>query len=51
MAMVQRLRARFQVSADLLLPPPKKVASLSLDKASRGLTRRRAAPCPRYVFA
>jgi plasmid maintenance system antidote protein VapI len=24
MAMVQRLRARFQVSADLLLPPPKK---------------------------
>jgi HTH-type transcriptional regulator/antitoxin HigA len=24
MAMVQRLRARFQVSADLLVPPPKK---------------------------
>ena len=24
MAMVQRLRARFHVSADLLLPPPKK---------------------------
>jgi len=23
MAMVQRLRARFRVSADLLLPPPK----------------------------
>jgi HTH-type transcriptional regulator/antitoxin HigA len=25
MAMVQRLRARFNVPADLLLPPPKKV--------------------------
>lgn len=25
MAMVQRLRARFRVSADLLIPPPKKV--------------------------
>jgi hypothetical protein len=24
MAMVQRLRARFRVPADLLLPPPKK---------------------------
>jgi len=27
MAMVQRLRARFRVSADLLLPPPKKARS------------------------
>jgi HTH-type transcriptional regulator/antitoxin HigA len=27
MAMVQRLRARFHVPADLLLPPPKKVPS------------------------
>jgi HTH-type transcriptional regulator/antitoxin HigA len=27
MAMVQRLRARFHVPADLLLPPPKKVSS------------------------
>ena len=27
MAMVQRLRARFRVPADLLLPPPKKTAS------------------------
>jgi HTH-type transcriptional regulator / antitoxin HigA len=27
MAMVQRLRARFHVSADLLLPPPKKAPS------------------------
>jgi HTH-type transcriptional regulator/antitoxin HigA len=27
MAMVQRLRARFRVPADLLLPPPKKVSS------------------------
>jgi HTH-type transcriptional regulator / antitoxin HigA len=27
MAMVQRLRARFRVPADLLLPPPKKAAS------------------------
>jgi HTH-type transcriptional regulator/antitoxin HigA len=35
MAMVQRLRARFQVSADLLLPPPKKVpASRSTKRAA-----------------
>jgi HTH-type transcriptional regulator/antitoxin HigA len=27
MAMVERLRARFHVPADLLLPPPKKVRS------------------------
>jgi HTH-type transcriptional regulator / antitoxin HigA len=27
MAMVQRLRARFRVPADLLLPPPKKAPS------------------------
>jgi hypothetical protein len=27
MAMVQRLRARFRVPADLLLPPPKKSSS------------------------
>ena len=27
MAMVQRLRARFRVPADLLLPPPKKIPS------------------------
>jgi HTH-type transcriptional regulator / antitoxin HigA len=33
MAMVQRLRARFQVSADLLLPPPKKA------RASRAAKR------------
>jgi HTH-type transcriptional regulator/antitoxin HigA len=36
MAMVQRLRARFHVPADLLLPPPKKVPS-------RRSTRRAAA--------
>jgi HTH-type transcriptional regulator/antitoxin HigA len=36
MAMVQRLRARFNVPADLLLPPPKKVPS-------RRPTRRAAA--------
>ena len=29
MAMVQRLRARFRVPPDLLLPPPKKVPSTS----------------------
>jgi HTH-type transcriptional regulator/antitoxin HigA len=34
MAMVQRLRARFHVSADLLLPPPKKArASRSAGRA------------------
>jgi len=27
MAMVQRLRARFRISADLLLPPPKKASA------------------------
>jgi len=27
MAMVQRLRARFRVPADLLLPPPKKASA------------------------
>jgi HTH-type transcriptional regulator / antitoxin HigA len=27
MAMVQRLRARFRVPADLLLPPPKKAST------------------------
>jgi HTH-type transcriptional regulator/antitoxin HigA len=27
MAMVQRLRARFRISADLLIPPPKQVAT------------------------
>jgi HTH-type transcriptional regulator / antitoxin HigA len=36
MAMVQRLRARFRVPADLLLPPPKKAAS-------RRATKRNAA--------
>jgi len=36
MAMVQRLRARFRVPADLLLPPPKKAPS-------RGSTKRAAA--------
>jgi HTH-type transcriptional regulator / antitoxin HigA len=36
MAMVQRLRARFRVPADLLLPPPKK-------PSSRRLTKRAAA--------
>jgi HTH-type transcriptional regulator/antitoxin HigA len=36
MAMVQRLRARFRIPADLLLPPPKKVTS-------RRPTRRAAA--------
>jgi|SRR5688572_16863735 HTH-type transcriptional regulator/antitoxin HigA len=35
MAMIQRLRARFQVSADVLLPPPK--------KSSRRRPTRRAA--------
>jgi HTH-type transcriptional regulator / antitoxin HigA len=35
MAMVQRLRARFHVSADLLLPPPKKApASRSAKRAA-----------------
>jgi len=32
MAMVQRLRARFQVSADVLLPPPKKAARRRVTK-------------------
>ena len=36
MAMVQRLRARFRVPADLLLPPPKK-------SAPRRSTKRNAA--------
>jgi HTH-type transcriptional regulator/antitoxin HigA len=36
MAMVQRLRARFNVPADLLLPPPKKVPA-------RGAAKRAAA--------
>jgi hypothetical protein len=36
MAMVQRLRARFRVPADLLLPPPKK-------SPSRRSTKRAAA--------
>jgi HTH-type transcriptional regulator/antitoxin HigA len=36
MAMVQRLRARFNVPADLLLPPPKKAPA-------RGSTKRAAA--------
>jgi HTH-type transcriptional regulator/antitoxin HigA len=36
MAMVQRLRARFRVPADLLLPPPKR-------GPSRRLTKRAAA--------
>jgi HTH-type transcriptional regulator/antitoxin HigA len=31
-AMVQRLRARFRVPADLLLPPPKKASSRRLTK-------------------
>jgi HTH-type transcriptional regulator/antitoxin HigA len=35
MAMVQRLRARFHISADLLLPPPKKApASRSIKRAA-----------------
>jgi HTH-type transcriptional regulator / antitoxin HigA len=37
MAMVQRLRARFRVPADLLIPPPKKAP------ARRRLTKRAAA--------
>jgi HTH-type transcriptional regulator/antitoxin HigA len=40
MAMVQRLRARFQVSADVLLPPPKKAPS---KKATRRRPTKRAA--------
>jgi HTH-type transcriptional regulator / antitoxin HigA len=32
MAMVQRLRARFHISADLLLPPPKKLPARSSGK-------------------
>jgi HTH-type transcriptional regulator/antitoxin HigA len=32
MAMVQRLRARFHVSADLLLPPPKKARASRSNK-------------------
>ena len=37
MAMVQRLRARFRVPADLLLPPPKK-SPPAFHEASGGLT-------------
>jgi len=32
MAMVQRLRARFRVPADLLLPPPKKAPARRANK-------------------
>ena len=32
MAMVQKLRARFRVSADLLIPPPKKASARRLTK-------------------
>ena len=34
MTMVQRLRARFRVPADLLLPPPKKMSSRRLPRRS-----------------
>jgi HTH-type transcriptional regulator / antitoxin HigA len=34
MAMVQRLRARFRVPADLLLPPPKAAASRPTKRAA-----------------
>jgi HTH-type transcriptional regulator/antitoxin HigA len=34
MAMVQRLRARFRVPADLLLPPPKKASSRPTKRAA-----------------
>src|SRR5260370_16599813 len=36
MAMVQRLRARFRVPADLLLPPPKKSSSRRSTKRAAG---------------
>lgn len=35
MAMVQRLRARFRVPADLLLPQPNKAAALEMRSRSR----------------
>jgi hypothetical protein len=34
MAMVQRLRARFRVPDDLLLPPPKNAASRPIKRAA-----------------
>jgi hypothetical protein len=39
MAIVQKLRARFHILADLLLPPPKKAPAPPFDQASRGLIR------------
>jgi HTH-type transcriptional regulator/antitoxin HigA len=49
MAMVQRLRTRFQIPADLLLPPPKKAsASRSIKRAAASIRRvRRSAEMPR----
>jgi hypothetical protein len=39
MAMVQRLRARFHVPADLLLPPAEEGAIAALDETGRRLNR------------
>jgi HTH-type transcriptional regulator/antitoxin HigA len=49
MAMVQRLRTRFQIPADLLLPPPKKAsASRSIKRAAASIRGfRRSAEMPR----
>jgi HTH-type transcriptional regulator/antitoxin HigA len=49
MAMVQRLRTRFQIPADLLLPPPKKAsASRPTKRAAASIRRaRRSAEMPR----
>jgi len=50
MAMVQRLRARFQIPADLLLPPPRKVSvSRSSKRAAARIHsfRRSASETPR----
>jgi HTH-type transcriptional regulator / antitoxin HigA len=50
MAMVQRLRTRFQIPADLLLPPPKKAsASRPIKRAAASIRvlRRSASEMPR----
>ena len=40
MAMVQRLRTRFQIPADLLLPPLRKASASPSDQESRGVDPR-----------
>src|SRR5882672_11115843 len=42
MAMVQRLRARFRVPADLLIPPPKRAPKTPPRKAAKKASVRRA---------